>query len=209
MSQYIETTRMLRRLLDLVEREDSASATGATFAELELARKADEPEKLGELIQFLEGAHEVDALPRPETARGPAQILNFDGFQKRRPPTPQIEIADHVEFGRIVAAWAADPGSRPTTVAGLAEQLRGVAKVPASLQRVAFAQGDAETVVINLPAPDALQDALDDAADPQATAQPPIPQFYADLFRPGLGPVLTPTDTLLARLGERSLSLSR
>ncbi len=209
MSQYIETTRMLRRLLDLVEREDSGPDADASFADIELAGKDDEPERLGELIQFLEGAHEVEAFARTEPRRGPARVLSFDSFQKRTPPPPQLEILDHVEFGRIVAQWAVDPASRPATVEQFARQVRGVAIVPEGLRRLAFAQEDGDTVLVNLPSADALQHALDAAADPQARQPAPIPQFYADQLRPELAPMLTPTDALMARLGDRALSLSR
>ncbi len=209
MSQYIETTRMLKRLLDLVEREETPPVADASFADIELAGKDDEPERLGELIQFLEGAHEVEAFARTEPKRGPAQVLSFDSFQKRTPPTPQLEILDHVEFGRIVAQWAVDAASRPSTVEQLAEQVRGVAIVPEGLRRVAFAQEDGDTVLFNLPSANALQHALEAAGDPQARQPAPIPQFYADQLQPELAPMLTPTDALMARLGDRTMSLSR
>jgi hypothetical protein len=34
----------------------------------------------------------------------------------------------------------------------------------------------------------------------------PLPQFYSDHYRPGFGPVMTPLDTLLARVGDYTIA---
>ena len=212
MNKYLETTNMLRKLLDLDGKDHAPPTVDGEIDTLEMSRKAEEPEKVVELTQFLSSAHDVDELTRParaaRTNSGPAEILLLEGFKKRPTRKPEkFEITDHVEMGRIVAQWAVDPDSRPQSAAELADQLRGVAKVPASIRNVEFAQGAEDTLVINLPAQGVLESSLDEVNDPLGD-DPRAPQFYADDLRPGVATILTPQDFLLARIGDISTSLS-
>jgi hypothetical protein len=127
----------------------------------------------------------------------------------RTAPIPRIEVEDYIEMGRLVAEWATDPTSRPRDVASLKEQLVGVAAIPARVRTVGFVQCTLEHLVIRLPAKELVEDALERASDPMGGPRHTLPQFYADHCRPGFGPVMTPLDTLLARVGDHAIAQCR
>jgi hypothetical protein len=116
-----------------------------------------------------------------------------------------LEILDHVELGRLVADWAADPASRPAGVPELAAQLRGVARLPDGVRKVRFVEDAPGELTIRLPAVDALEAHLAELSDPMRECGCPVPAFYADQHRPGIGPMLTPVDMFLSRLGDVAL----
>jgi hypothetical protein len=133
----------------------------------------------------------------------------FDMQPVRTPPIPRIEVEDYIEMGRLAAEWAIDPASRPAGLAALREQLAGIAALPERLRSVAFVQGTLDHLVIRLPARALVEDALDRMSDPVACPCYRLPQFYADHCRPGFGPVMTPLDTLLARVGDQTIAQCR
>ena len=121
-------------------------------------------------------------------------------------PIPRIEVADFIEMGRLVAQWTVDEDTRPKDVAELAEQLDGIAVMPERIKHVAFVQGTLDTLVIRLPVREMLEESLETMSDPMGDGRYPLPQFYSDFYRPGFGPVMTPLDTLLARVGDYTIA---
>ena len=120
-------------------------------------------------------------------------------------PEGGIDVVDHVELGRLVADWAADPASRPSDVGELKSQLRGVATIPGGILTVRFVEDAADELVIRLPAVDALEADLVNLSDPMRRGGCPVPAFYSDQLRPGISPMLTPVDMFLSRLGDMAL----
>jgi hypothetical protein len=127
----------------------------------------------------------------------------------RTAPIPRIEVEDYIEMGRLVAEWAIDPARRPAGLGQLREQLASIAVLPERLRTVAFVQGTLEHLVIRLPAKALVEDALERMSDPMGNPCYRLPQFYADHCRPGFGPVMTPLDTLLARVGDQTIAQCR
>ena len=127
----------------------------------------------------------------------------------RTPPIPRIEVEDYIEMGRLVAEWAVDPASRPADLAALKEQLAGIAALPERVRTVEFVQGTLEHLVIRLPAKALVEDTLEQMSDPLGSPCYQLPQFYADHCRPGFGPVMTPLDTLFARVGDQTIAQCR
>ena len=130
----------------------------------------------------------------------------LDSHPSARQPIPRIDVADYIEMGRLVAQWTVDPDTRPATVAELAEQLDGIAVVPGRIREVEFVQGTLEKLVLRLPVPEMLEESLDVMTDPMGDGRYPLPQFYADHYQPGFGPVMTPLDILLARVGDYTIA---
>ena len=125
------------------------------------------------------------------------------------PPIPRIEVEDYIEMGRLVADWAADPASRPRTLGALKAQLAGIAVIPERIRSVEFVQSTLDHLVIRLPAKEMIEESVERMSDPMGTGRYPLPQFYADHCRPGFGPVMTPLDTLLARVGDHTIAQCR
>jgi hypothetical protein len=162
--------------------------------------------------RFAEGArlHPVSAQP----SSAPARSRKHSGDQKmldtqnrdHSSPIPRIEVADYIEMGRLVHQWVRDPDSRPTDVAGLKRQLDGIAEVPDRIKEIEFCQGTLEKLVLRLPVPEMIEESYVNMTDPMAEASYPFPQFYADVYKPGFGPVMTPLETLLARVGDYTIA---
>jgi hypothetical protein len=133
----------------------------------------------------------------------------FDMQPARTAPIPRIEVEDYIEMGRLVAEWAIDPARRPGGLRALREQLAGIAVVPERLRTMTFVQGTLEHLVLRLPPRALVEDALERMSDPMGSPSYRLPQFYADHCRPGFGPVMTPLDTLLARVGDQTIAQCR
>jgi len=133
----------------------------------------------------------------------------FDMQAPRTPPIPRIEVEDYIEMGRLAAEWAIDPASRPADLAALKEQLAGIAALPERVRTVEFVQGTLDHLVIRLPVKELVEDALERMSDPVGSPSCQVPQFYADHCRPGFGPVMSPLDTLLARVGDQTIAQCR
>lgn len=121
-------------------------------------------------------------------------------------PIPQIEVSDYIELGRLVLQWVEDPTARPANVEDLRRQLHGIAAVPERIRNVEFVQNRLDTLVVPLPAPEVVEEGMAEATDPMNDGRSPLPQFYGDHFRPGFGPVMTPLDTLVARIGDHTIA---
>ena len=126
-----------------------------------------------------------------------------------KPPIPRIEVADFIEMGRLVAQWSAEPATRPGNVADLKDQLDGIATVPDRIKTVEFVQSTLDHLILRLPVKEMIEESLERMADPIGDGRYPLPQFYADHYRPGFGPVMTPLDTLLARVGDYTIAQCR
>jgi hypothetical protein len=147
------------------------------------------------------GAHASPSIP------GGSPML--DTHTVARPPIPRIEVADYIEMGRLVAQWAADPATRPETVDELREQLDGIAVVPDRIKTVEIVQSTLDHLILRLPVKEMIEESLERVTDPMGDGTYPLPQFYADHYRPGFGPVLTPLDILLARVGDYTIAQCR
>lgn len=179
------------------------------------------PESMGALIRYLQrhyrfadGARLHSAEPRDQDRPTPARTRTgvtdmLDSESTIRSAIPRIEVTDYIEMGRLVAQWSIDPDTRPANVAELAEQLDGIAVLPERIRHVEFAQSTLDTLVLRLPVPEMLEESIDRMSDPMAGGSYPLPQFYADHYRPGFGPVMTSLDTLLARVGDYTIAQCR
>lgn len=180
------------------------------------------PASMTEVVRFLqrhyrfaEGARlhpsEFDDPPSPRPTHvfpGGTDMLDSHPTSSK-PPIPRIEVADFIEMGRLVAQWSVDPATRPRDVAELAEQLDGIAVVPERIRNVEFVQSTLDTLVLRLPVKEMLEESLEKMTDPMGDGRYPLPQFYSDHYRPGFGPVMTPLDTLLARVGDYTIAQCR
>lgn len=186
------------------------------------------PASMADLLRFLqrhyrfpEGARlhpaEAPAAPAPiavaEDAAAdsphPGDPRMFDIQSTHRQPVARIEVADYIELGRLVAQWATDPATRPASVAELRLQLDGIAVLPERIRTISFIQSSLDHLVLALPAAEIVEDSLERVTDPLADGHYPLPQFYADHYRPGFGPVMTPLDTLLARVADYTIAQGR
>lgn len=185
------------------------------------------PADMAEVIRFLqshyrfaEGArlHSPDTADQDDPADSTAAFSHriasggldmLDTETPSRPTIPEIEVVDYIEMGRLVAQWSADPATRPASVRELREQLDGVAVVPERIQTLEFTQSRLDHLVLAMPPREMIEDAIERMSDPLSDGRYPLPQFYADHCRPGFGPVMTPVDTLLARVGDHTIAQCR
>jgi hypothetical protein len=133
----------------------------------------------------------------------------FDIHAVNRQPITRIEVADYIELGRLVAQWATEPATRPATIDELRLQLDGIAVLPDRIRTFAFGESTLDHLVLALPPKEIVEESLERATDPLGDSTYPLPQFYADHYRPGFGPVMTPLDTLLARVADYTLAECR
>ena len=193
-------------------------------AELEAARalvfRGAAPASMADLIRFLqrtfrfaEGArlHPSEdtptRAPSSHSVPGGTSMLDIQAVAKQ--PIPRIDVADYIEMGRLVAQWATDPATRPADVAEFKRQLDGIAVVPDRIKSVEFVQSTLDHLVLRLPVKEMIEESLERMTDPLDHGRYPLPQFYADHYRPGFGPVMTPLDILLARVGDYTIAQCR
>jgi hypothetical protein len=179
------------------------------------------PATMADVIRFLqrhyrfaEGAQLCPADPdEPPLARPPHAFHGgadmLDSHSDSKTSIPLVEVADFIEMGRLVAQWSVDPATRPGNVAELKDQLDGIAVVPQRVKNIEFVQGSLDTLVVRLPVKEMLEESLERMTDPMGDTRYPLPQFYSDHYRPGFGPVMTPLDTLLARVGDYTIAQCR
>lgn len=179
------------------------------------------PSRMSELIRFLQGHYKfADGARLHAVAAGePAgstttrsktgDITMLDSHMTATKAIPRIEVADFIEMGRLVAEWSIDPSTRPACVEDLAAQLDGIAVLPERIKHVEFVQSTLDTLVLRLPVREMIEESLEKMSDPMGDGRYPLPQFYADHYRPGFGPVMTPLDTLLARVGDYTIAQCR
>ena len=165
--------------------------------------------------RFAEGArlHSPDeeartpASPTPHPVPGGSAMLDIHTAAKQ--PISRIDVADYIEMGRLVAQWAADPATRPETVDDLKEQLDGIAVVPDRIKTIEIVESTLDHLILRLPVKEMIEESLERMSDPMGDGTYPLPQFYADHYHPGFGPVMTPLDTLLARVGDYTIAQCR
>ncbi len=179
------------------------------------------PDCMAEMIRFLqrhykfaEGArlHPSDdeaptGVPASHSLPGGSAML--DTHTVAKPPISRIDVADYIEMGRLVAQWATDPATQPKDVDALRDQLDGIAVVPERIKTVEFVQSTLDHLILRLPVREMVEESLERMTDPMGDGRYPLPQFYADFYRPGFGPVMTPLDTLLARVGDYTIAQCR
>jgi hypothetical protein len=178
------------------------------------------PRTIVEVIRFLqrhyrfaEGArlHAPDGAqpgaPVSHSVPGGVPVLDVQSAQK--PPISRIDVADYIEMGRLVAQWAGDETSRPKDVAELKSQLDGIATVPDRIKTVEFVQSTLDHLILRLPVREMIEESLERMTDPSGDGRYPLPQFYSDFYRPGFAPVMTPLDTLFARVGDYTIAQCR
>jgi hypothetical protein len=200
--------------------EDDAAVTAARRAVF----GGDVPASMAGLVRFLQDhyrfpdgarlhppgdavADSGEDIPQARDQSGETSMFDIESI--RRQPIARIEVADYIELGRVVAQWATEPATRPTTVSELRLQLDGIAVIPDRIRTIEFTQGSLDHLVLALPAPEVVEESLERVTDPLGDGEYPLPQFYADHYRPGFGPVMTPLDTLLARVADYTIAQCR
>jgi len=218
--------RWLGALGSVIMGETLAAALPAADAspELEAARRTvfrgPAPASIAELVRFLQRHFRFPdgaRLHRAETSNDQA-MPSFQSTGEKamldiqavaRQPLPRIDVADYIEMGRLVTQWVTEPETRPTDVAELRRQLDGIAVVPPSIKSFEFTESTLDHLVLRLPPREMIEEGIERMTDPMTDGRYPLPQFYADHYRPGFGPVMTPLDTLLARVGDQTIAQGR
>jgi hypothetical protein len=125
-----------------------------------------------------------------------------------RHPAPEglVEVADYVEFGRLVTEWTLGETERPCDIRELRNQLDGIAVVPDSFKEVLFVESASDTLVIRLPERELLAQTREALEAPQVTEGYMLPKFYDDYYHKGFGPVMSPLEMFLARVGDYTIA---
>jgi hypothetical protein len=176
------------------------------------------PASMAEVIRYLQthyrfadGArlHGSDTAPDSavKSIEGTTDML--DNTSAQPTPIPRIEVADFVEMGRLVAGWATGKVKHPENVAELVEQLDGIAVVPERIKTVEVVQSTLDHLILRLPVREMIEESERHLSDPMANGRYPFPQFYEDFYSPGFGPVMTPLETLYARVGDYTIAQCR
>lgn len=201
----------------------TARADPALDAARALVFQGPAPRSMADLIRFLqrhykfaEGARlhpredqRDSPAPAAQTTRTGETSMFDNNAATARQPIPRIEVTDFIEMGRLVAEWSLNPKSRPADVAELIDQLDGIATVPDRIKHVEFVQSTLDHLILRLPVKEMIEESIDRMSDPMGNGQYPLPQFYADNYRPGFGPVMTSLDTLFARVGDYTIAQCR
>ncbi len=117
-----------------------------------------------------------------------------------------FEVADYIELGRLVADWTLNEDARPDCIEELRRQLDGIARVPENFKDLRFVEGKPEVLVIRLPER-ALTDAtLRRLESLEVGERYRLPKFYDDIYHRHFGPVMTPLDIFLARMGDYTIA---
>lgn len=177
------------------------------------------PNRMAELIvflqrhyQFAEGARlhpaEVDG-PAPKSRRKPIQSLEatmLDNQTSGAAAAGLVEVADYIEFGRLVADWAISDEARPKCFDDLVRQLDGIAKVPPNITDFEFIQGEANVLMIRLPEKDLIEKRLKELETLLVGERYKLPKFYDDIYHRNFGPELAPLEIFLARMGDYTIA---
>ncbi len=197
----------------------AALPTVAADPEIDVARavvfRDRTPGSMEEMIRFLQkhyrfadGArlHTSDDDVAAASHSNPGGNPMLDTHTIAKPPIPRIEVADYIEMGRLVSEWATGSTPCPETVEDLKTQLDGIAVVPDRIKTVSFVQSTLDHLVLRLPVKEMIEESLERMSDPMGDGRYTLPPFYADHYRPGFGPVMTPLDILLARVGDYTIA---
>jgi hypothetical protein len=194
--------------LPLREGAEIDAERARVFGKSEPACMADVIRVVQDHYNFAEGARLFSApgsaVP-PKTASATGGKAMLDQNTAGREPE-LIEVADHIEMGRLVIEWATDKNTRPKTLDELKAQLDGIARVPDRIKSFEFCQGTKEKLVLRLPVKEMMERAVNEMSDPERNGNYPMPQFYSDFYRPGFSPVMSPLETLMARVGDYTIA---
>ena len=178
----------------------------------------DIPTSMAEVIRtlqthyrFAEGARLHGSATDPDPAVQPLEGTNdmLDNISVQPTPIPRIEVADFIEMGKLIAGWATGKVKQPQTAKELAEQLDGIAVVPERIKTVEFVQSTLDHLILRLPVREMIEESERNLSDPMTNGRYPFPQFYEDFYSPGFGPVMTPLETLYARVGDYTIAQCR
>jgi hypothetical protein len=179
------------------------------------------PSRMAEVVAFLQryyrfadGArlHPAEPVPRKSKAKFPNKPMETTMLDNQTPTAPAaglVEVADYIEFGRLVVDWTRNADTRPKTVAALATQLDGIAKVPDTFKEVEFVEGKPDVLVIRLPERTITDETMANMESLLVTAPYMLPKFYDDIYQKHFGPVMTPLDVFLARIGDYTIAQCR
>jgi len=210
--------RSLGRLGSVIMGETLAAALPepASRRDLDLARATvfpgGVPDTAADLVaglqahyRFAEGArlHPVEGdVQRPRKKEFPM----LDTTPRNPHPEGLVEVADYVEFGRLVTEWTLGETPRPCDIRELRNQLDGIAVVPESFEKVLFVESASDTLVFRLPERELLGRTREALEGPQVTEGYMLPKFYDDYYHKGFGPVMSPLEMFLARVGDYTIA---
>ena len=209
----------------LAETLTGALPAPAPAQDLEIARtsvfRGQIPTRMADVIVFLQrhyrfadGArlHPTDidhAQPAVPPKAKSSEIPMLDDQTSKKPAAGLVEVADYIELGRLVVDWTNNASARPANVGELRTQLDGIASVPDTFTGVEFVEGRAEVLVIRLPEAGVTQQTMDHMQSLRLGDRYMLPKFYDDLYHKHFGPVMTPLDTFLARIGDYTIAQCR
>lgn len=208
----------------LAETLAGALPARAPEPELALARaevfRSAVPDRMAELLvflqshyQFADGArlHPADHDRAPAKSRKPTKSLEATMLDNQTSGAAAglVEVADHIELGRLVADWAAHEDTRPDCVEELVRQLDGIAKVPSTITDVEFVQGKEHVLVIRLPEKGLMEQRMRELESPLVGDRYQLPKFYDDIYHRHFGPEMAPLDIFLARMGDYTIAQCR
>jgi hypothetical protein len=155
---------------------------------------------------FADGAqlHSAAAASHSPTRNGDLHMLDHRSVDTSQ--LELIEVADHIEMGRLVVDWATGRTPRPADIDEFKRQVHGIAVVPDRIKTLEFVQGTEEHLVVRLPVRSMMEAAVREMSDPDHDWRYPMPPFYGDFYRPGLGPMHSPLELLMARVGDYTIA---
>ena len=177
------------------------------------------PANMAELIvflqrhyQFADGARlhpETDDRPATKSRRTPIKSLEatmLDNQTSGSVAAGLVEVADYIEFGRLVADWAINAETRPECFDDLVRQLDGIAKIPPTVTDVEFVQGKEHVLMIRLPEKDLVERRIQELETLLVGERYKLPKFYDDIYHRHFGPEMAPLDIFLARMGDYTIA---
>jgi hypothetical protein len=130
-------------------------------------------------------------------------------------PVERMTVGSYEQWGKLVKTWATGKDyvknghkyPKPSSIADLKQQCAwaGVdASIPAHYNKIEYAQGDVDTVLIRLPNPTLL-------ADSEAILETPgseyaLPRFYRTVFQNATAVVPDKLKLHAERIGDYSMS---
>ncbi len=190
---------------------DLAAARERVFDGRVPARMADVILFLQRHYRFAEGArlHAAIAEAAAPAAPDPSKTREIPMLDSQTTPASAaglVEVADYIELGRLVVDWTRNEDARPRDIGELQAQLDGIARVPDTFNEVRFVEGKADVLVIRLPERGVTEATLAKVEDLRVSDRYMLPKFYDDIYHKHFGPVMTPLDTFLARIGDYTIA---
>lgn len=201
-------------LPDAAGAEDLSAARDRVFLGPVPSRTAEVIRFLQRHYQFAEGArlHPAESDRKDPKPRSSNRTLEATMLDTQTPTTATaglVEVADYIELGRLVVDWTRNEDARPATVAELAAQLDGIAKVPETFKEVRFVEGKSDVLVIRLPERTVTDQTMATVESLLVSEPYMLPKFYDDIYHKHFGPVMSPLDIFLARVGDYTIAQCR